>query len=123
MSPLDLGREILDALIAKGTHELSVLTRSVSSSGRQKHFVSLHAFTANLLHQATAYPDLEKQGVRVVKVDYNDKDGLTTTLQGVEVVLSFVVAQSDPEGTAQKNLIDASVAAGVKRFAPSEWAS
>ena len=30
---------------------------------------------------------------------------------------------SDPENTAQKNLIDAAVAVGVKRFAPSEWGS
>ncbi|KAK5046584.1 hypothetical protein LTR84_007345 [Exophiala bonariae] len=96
----NLGREILDALIEKGTHELSVFTRSDG-----------------------AYPDLEKQGVRVLKVNYDDQDGLTAALKGVEVVLSFVVAQSDPEGMAQKNLIDASVAAEVKRFAPSEWAS
>lgn len=59
----------------------------------------------------------------MVKVNYNDKDTLTTLLTGVDVVLSFVIAASDPEGETQKNLIDASVAAGVKRFAPSEWSS
>jgi len=46
---------------------------------------------------------------------------LKTALQGVHTVLSFVL--SDPENIAQKNLIAASVAAGVKRFAPSEWGS
>jgi hypothetical protein len=44
-------------------------------------------------------------------------------LHGVDTVLSFIVAFEDAEGTIQKNLIDASVAAGVKRFAPSEWAT
>jgi hypothetical protein len=46
-------------------------------------------------------------------------------LQGVHTVLSFISTHLDQEGTAniQKRLIDASVQAGVKRFAPSEWAS
>ncbi|KAL4987423.1 NAD(P)-binding protein [Aspergillus falconensis] len=47
--------------------------------------------------------DLAALGVNVVQVDYNDKDMLT--------------------GPAQKNLIDACIKAGVKRFAPSEWAT
>ncbi len=68
-------------------------------------------------------PDLTQQGINVVKVDYNDKASLTELLQGVDTVLSFTLTSSDPEGTVQKNLIDASVSAGVKRFAPSEWAT
>jgi uncharacterized protein YbjT (DUF2867 family) len=76
-----------------------------------------------LIVKATPHPDLEKQGVSVVKVDYSDKEALTTLLTGVDVVLSFVIAASDPTGETQKNLIDASIAAGVKRFAPSEWSS
>lgn len=43
-------------------------------------------------------------------------------LKGVHTVLSFVDAMSDPDNMAQRTLIDASVRAGVKRFAPSEWA-
>jgi len=50
-------------------------------------------------------------------------DVLTSILAGVNTVLSFIVAHADPGGVAQKTLIDASVAAGVKRFAPSEWGS
>jgi hypothetical protein len=38
-------------------------------------------------------------------------------------VLSFVTTQEDPASTVQKNLIDAAVQAGVKRFAPSEWST
>ena len=54
--------------------------------------------------------------------DYEDLEGLISALQDVHTVLSFIVTQSDPGSTAQKNLIDACIAAGVKRFAPSEWA-
>jgi len=36
-------------------------------------------------------------------------------------VLSFLQLSTDGGHQAQKNLIDASIAAGVKRFAPSEW--
>jgi hypothetical protein len=35
--------------------------------------------------------------------------------------LSFIQLLADPENMAQKNLIDAAIVAGVKRFAPSEW--
>ena len=38
-------------------------------------------------------------------------------------MLSFVATQEDPASRVQKNLIDAAVKAGVKRFAPSEWST
>lgn len=44
-------------------------------------------------------------------------------LTGVETVLSFIVAHTDPNAETSKRLIDASIKAGVKRFAPSEWAT
>jgi len=59
----------------------------------------------------------------VIKVDYNDKSDLVKHLRGVQVVLSFVLTTTDPEGSVQKVLIDACIEAGVKRFAPSEWAT
>lgn len=42
-------------------------------------------------------------------------------LRGVHTLLSFIQLLSDPDQKAQKNLIDAAIAAGVKRFAPSEY--
>jgi saccharopine dehydrogenase-like NADP-dependent oxidoreductase len=59
------------------------------------------------------------------KTDYSSVEELKEILQGVEVVLSFIAPYMDQEEAfnAQKNLIDASVKADVKRFAPSEWAS
>ena len=58
-----------------------------------------------------------------VKTDYGDVEALVTTLQGVHTVLSFVVAHLDVGNIAQKNVINAAIRAGVKRFAPSEWVS
>jgi hypothetical protein len=56
-----------------------------------------------------------------VQVDYTDKEALAKALAGVETVLSFITVNSDHDSASQKNLIDASIKAGVKRFAPSEW--
>lgn len=61
-------------------------------------------------------------GIPQIKVDYHDKEALVEILKGIDVVLSFVLPYSDPEDVAQKILIDASIEAGVKRFAASEWA-
>lgn len=56
------------------------------------------------------------------QVDYHDLDRLTAVLDGVDVVLSFILPFTDTDNIAQKTLIDACVKAGVRRFAPSEWA-
>jgi hypothetical protein len=55
-------------------------------------------------------------------VDYSDIESLTTALQGVHTLLSFIVVHADLNNEAQLNLIHAAIAAGVMRFAPSEWA-
>jgi hypothetical protein len=54
-------------------------------------------------------------------IDYHDKGALVEALRGIHTVLSFVQLLSDPDQKAQKNLIDAAISAGVKRFAPSEY--
>ncbi|KAJ5805011.1 hypothetical protein N7474_010898 [Penicillium riverlandense] len=58
-----------------------------------------------------------------IKTDYKDPTELTLILQGVHTLLSFASEQEDPSSPVQKRLIDAAVQAGVKRFAPSEWAT
>ncbi|KKA19886.1 hypothetical protein T310_6116 [Rasamsonia emersonii CBS 393.64] len=66
---------------------------------------------------------LQIPNVKAVKVtDYTDHAALVRNLQGAHTVLAFISPTSDPESRCQKALIDACVAAGVKRFAPSEWA-
>jgi len=74
---------------------------------------------ANIFSKAELGDD--SSGITSRTVDYNNKSSLAEALRGIHTVLSFIQLLADPENTAQKNLIDASVAAGVKRFAPSEW--
>jgi NmrA-like family len=57
------------------------------------------------------------EDVSLVAVDYSNPESLASALNGVDVVLSFVA-----DGPAQKALISAAVSAGVRRFAPNEWA-
>jgi hypothetical protein len=63
------------------------------------------------------------RGLQFVKTNYGNADELAKILQGVHVVLSFIAPHRDQQEAidVQRNLIDASVQAHVKRFAPSEW--
>ena len=56
--------------------------------------------------------------VKVAKVDYNDVDGLTVALKGQDALISALGTTSID---SQYHLIDAAVAAGVKRIIPSEF--
>ncbi|KAF2435912.1 NAD(P)-binding protein [Tothia fuscella] len=94
-----VAQEIIDALIKEDKHEITILTRSNSTTTTDRPEVTTRA------------------------VDYMDNSDLTAALQGIHTVLSFIQLLSDPGNTLQKNLIDAAITAGVKRFAPSEWAS
>ncbi|KAL1612326.1 hypothetical protein SLS60_000552 [Paraconiothyrium brasiliense] len=91
----DVATEILRSPIASGNHEITIFTRSNPTS---------------------LTPDVSYK-----KVDYTDRPSLTSALQGFDVCLSFLVVHLDTNCTVQKNLIHACIAAGVKRFAPSEW--
>jgi nucleoside-diphosphate-sugar epimerase len=58
--------------------------------------------------------------VKVIKADYSSQESLTNALKGQDVVLSLVGGAALGD---QKKLIDAAIAAGVKRFLPSEYGS
>jgi uncharacterized protein YbjT (DUF2867 family) len=91
----DLGSAVFNALVKSGKFNLTVLTRADSKS---------------------TFPS----GTKVVKVDYDSLDSLTAALQGQDAVVSTVGSLVIP---SQNLLIDAAVAAGVKRFIPSEFGS
>ncbi|XPT00445.1 hypothetical protein M3J09_009598 [Ascochyta lentis] len=97
----NVAQEIIDALVATKRHEVLVLTRRDPPAN------------------GTA------SGITYAKTDYSSIDDLATVLNGIHTVLSFVAAHLDQAeaASAQKLLIDASIRAGVKRFAPSEWFS
>ncbi|KPM43139.1 hypothetical protein AK830_g3424 [Neonectria ditissima] len=91
--------EVIDALIASNKHDITILSRRNASA-------------------ADTIP-----GVNWRTVSYDDTSTLVEALRGTHTLLSFVQLLSDPEQKSQKNLIDAAILAGVKRFAPSEYAS
>ncbi|KAI0965070.1 NAD(P)-binding protein [Xylaria arbuscula] len=94
-----VAREVVDALVATKKHDITIFGRGKAPTT---------TIASNVKWQA---------------VDYDDKGALVEALRGVHTVLSFVQLLSDPGQKAQKNLIDASISAGVKRFAPSEYGS
>ncbi|KAI3322492.1 NAD(P)-binding protein [Xylariaceae sp. AK1471] len=94
-----VSREVIDALVAAKKHDIVIFSRGPAPAA------------------------VIVLGVEWQIVDYSDKGALVEALRGTHTVLSFVQLLSDPDQKAQKNLIDAAISAGVKRFAPSEYGS
>ncbi|KAI1483699.1 hypothetical protein K445DRAFT_13575 [Daldinia sp. EC12] len=90
----DLGGPVFEQLLNAG-FQVTVLTRKGSN----------HTWPSN---------------ATVKEIDYNSIDSLTEALQGQDAVVSTITTESI---SAQNNLIDAAVKAGVKRFIPSEFGS
>jgi hypothetical protein len=59
-------------------------------------------------------------GVKVLRADFDSADSLTAAFQGQDAVLSLISGSVVGD---QNKLIDAAIAAGVKRFVPSEYGS
>ncbi|MVN78652.1 NAD(P)H-binding protein [Hymenobacter sp. HMF4947] len=64
---------------------------------------------------------LREQGVGVVEVDFNDAPALTQACAGAACVVSALSGLREVIVTAQAQLLDAAVAAGVPRFIPSDY--
>ncbi len=94
----NLGRPILDNLLAAG-HLVIVLTRTGSDS------------TSKL----PSNPNLT-----IKEVDYSSVSSLQPALEGVTAVVSTLASMAVSN---QNALVDAAVAAGVKRYLPSEFGS
>lgn len=83
----------MKAFLDDGSYNISVLTRKESSS---------------------VFPD----NVKVLKADYTNVSELITAMTGQDVVISMVTGFA---AGGQNILVDAAIAAGVKRFFPSEF--
>ena len=92
-----LGLTLLKACLSTSKHSIILLTRSPN-------------------------PSLSSQGVNVHPVNYADHHALVAALQGVHTVISSIGAVDDSMATSQLALLAAAKEAGVKRFAPSEFA-
>ncbi|EMD69061.1 hypothetical protein GGP41_004921 [Bipolaris sorokiniana] len=91
----NLGPSVLNAFLKESSFNTTVLSRQNSNSKFP--------------------PD-----VKVIHADYSSQDSLKAAFQGQDAVVSLVggLAVGD-----QHKLIDAAIAAGVKRFIPSEYGS
>ncbi|KAK3348929.1 hypothetical protein B0T25DRAFT_591513 [Lasiosphaeria hispida] len=92
-----VAHEVIDALVVAGKHDITLLFRKDPD------------------------PKDTVEGTEWAKVDYLNKQALAEFLRGFHTVLSFIDPRRDAGGEVQKNLVDASIVAGVKRFAPAEW--
>ena len=63
-------------------------------------------------------PGAHHASVKVVEVDFTSVESLTAALKGIDGLVSTVAAAAIE---SQTMLIDAAIAAGVKRFIPSEY--
>lgn len=89
----DLGVAVLDRLVASKSFNITILKREGSKS---------------------VYP----AGIPVIEVDYDSFESAKSGLQGQDALVSTVGMPGVP---SQTTLFDAAVAAGVKRFIPSEF--
>ncbi|KAI1472630.1 NAD(P)-binding protein [Daldinia caldariorum] len=94
-----LAREVIDTLVASKKHDIVALVRP----------------------DPAQFPSLP--GVEWVQTTYEDKSELVRLFKGVETVICFLAVHLDKDNAIQKRLIDASIEAGVRRYAPSEWAT
>ncbi|KAJ5226301.1 hypothetical protein N7468_007526 [Penicillium chermesinum] len=89
----NVGAPILKALLDSKRFNITILTRNTSD---------------------TQLPD----SVTVIRVDYSSVADLTAALTGRDAIVSALTSH---DMNAQASLLDAAVAAGVKRFIPSEF--
>lgn len=109
----DIAQEVIDRILAKGSHEIVVLSRRVWS---------LPSAEGTILIKEQIPQRTDNSNTKWVQVDYESKASLVRAFSGIDTVLSFL-AIPDPSSMIrlQKNMIDAAIEAGVRRFAPSEW--
>lgn len=79
---------------------------------------SPHGYTVSVLsRESSSYQP--PAGVKLLKTDYSH-DSLVSALQGQDAVVSAIAGHALLD---QIKVIDAAIAAGVKRFIPSEFGS
>jgi nucleoside-diphosphate-sugar epimerase len=98
----DLGNRIIKALLKRNANVVAIV-RHTSDSPKIE--------------------ELEKMGVKVIKVDMSDVAALTAACKGVTCVVSAIAGLRETIVDAQSLLLDAAIAAGVPRFIPSDYSS
>ncbi|RPA87658.1 NAD(P)-binding protein [Ascobolus immersus RN42] len=80
-------------------------------------------FNVSILSRAetTVDPSTFPSSVTLLSADYSSLESLTSALQGTDAIVSYVGGAGTNGLASQNKIIDAAVAAGVKRFLPSEF--
>jgi len=103
----NLGHKIAVALLdSKKFKEVRVLIRGATLADDKKQ---------------DKVEQLKKKGAVIVEGDVNDVNSLTQALKGIDAVVAATSGNTFVQG--QLNLIEASKAAGVKRFIPGQFGS
>lgn len=102
----DLGHRIVNVLLDAGLGQNVHAAARGGVSG--KHVKILDGFAL--------------RGATIVGADLNHTDSLKEAVEGIDVVISAVQGGPETIVDGQLKLLDASVAAGVKRFVPSDFA-
>ena len=116
-----VGHSIVEEIVPQGRHEVFVWTKKVRHLARLTR-PSLPAAHPNATTRPYTRPRSRQAPKQSKLTDYSNHDAVVQMLQGVNTPLAFINPMTSPGNRTQKALIDACVAAGVKRFAPSEWA-
>lgn len=98
----DLGGRISKALLERGA-EVRALVRPSTDAAK--------------------VATLEQRGITVIRIDLTDIAGLTEACAGASCVISALQGLHDVIIDAQSTLLDATLAAGVPRFIPSDFSS
>lgn len=95
-----LGGKIVKSLIGRGANVLVIVRHSAD---------------------AAKIEALEQSGAEVFKVDTADKDEIAKVCEGADCVVSALAGLREVIVDAQSVLLEAAIAAGVKRFIPSDF--
>ncbi|KAL4921330.1 hypothetical protein BDW62DRAFT_197911 [Aspergillus aurantiobrunneus] len=104
-----IGRTILRALLAHAQYKPIILSRATANK-------------TNGSCSITTFPESPIPPIETRYVDYASTTSLTTALTGIDTVISTLLIPGPEWVTYQLNLLHASIAAGVRRLAPSEFA-
>jgi NAD(P)-dependent dehydrogenase (short-subunit alcohol dehydrogenase family) len=98
----DLGNRIIKALIKRKVHVVAIVRHKTDKE---------------------KVAELVKMGVEVIKVDMTNVAELAAACKGVSCVVSALAGLRETIVEAQSLLLDAAIAAGVRRFIPSDYSS
>lgn len=98
----DLGNRIIKALVKRNANVIAVVRHSSDEA---------------------KIAEIERMGVKVLKVDMSNVAELTRACMGVSCVVSALAGLREAIIEGQSVLLDAAVAAGVPRFIPSDYSS